>query len=449
MGRRKRSTRVTASETEAWRHRPRGCVVLSEAVRLHAKAELAVRAQTAQSDLAVVRGLGHARFPDGRRRLTVFSPPRRVDRSQHPLRTGLATKIYYRYDFFTPVIDAMEALAQKQRASTDAFGLFHKVKESEHQEPLHNLLDEPGGRFCATRTAAWTCGCCGTSDASTQIRMQDSIVCRCGVVVSTNAISTHREKLGALEVDDATQHADRVRDDSSTKFDRGPPSKDELRAAHRFSATATQLPTQRVAGLGRICDAARISAASAAKTKREDEVGRGEKLTLAEEARGVVVLQQLEALFKRIAPVEQSLRREARILADRVWFRASRHCRSCPQAEACEVRLTERKPVVIAAAALDIVVGVRLDLDDGSIDGARRQHAVDVRARLSRSAAFTHTSARGQVAAAKGIIEALSSVDFKPTKRCAGAPPQPKSAGATPQPKMAGATPQPKNDDIF
>jgi hypothetical protein len=162
---------------------------------------------------------------------------------EHPLKSGLPGKLYDRVDYITPVVDSMKRMQERSGQETeDAFGVFHVPRKRRKVEaPKHSFSQAPGGY------THWTCPVCGNNDQSTWHVYTDRTSCDCGVVVFMGSVvHTHREKLGALQDDDKTQHADAVVNKRTDKYDRSAPSKEERKLDRSMLGKATCLPGKRL-----------------------------------------------------------------------------------------------------------------------------------------------------------------------------------------------------------
>lgn len=408
----------------AWSARPYGCNSIREALQLAKK----------RKKLGIEDEDGGARIRRAERMIALLAEraaqraktPKFCQRGQHPLRTGRPGQTYQSVDFVTPIVDAIDFM--HERSVHDVFGFFDLTVRirSGPSDPVEKRTEERERASAAGETlaggahgkeAGWKCPCCANTDASLQTALKESIVCKCGFVVSTNAlVSTHREKLGAEEAEDSTQHADRVFDKGFDRFDRPAATAAERRKQREVAGRVTNV-AGRVKGLGRMCDAARLSDREAAKESRASDVKAGLALTVNEETRLFESLVHLEQMCVQLAPVDDVVARRVKTLTDQMYHLCIRHCRVCTELSSCDLRLKERNCIIIASSAFELVVE-RLIHGEDEIQGTTRQHLIDLQTRMQRSPIFSNASSLAQITTAKAMMSILISPGFDAEKRC-------------------------------
>jgi len=465
MGRSSKRPRrtFTPKESDAWSHRPflfKG--TLEAAVALHATdaategllvAYATGRDATDATDATDAQWRRNRKLAEDRRRLRAERAmvPEECYRHEHPLRTGRRDKLYRKYDFVTLICDALTRLVEGH-AADDAFGLFDpspkRRRVGDAAEDAAEAADEArrkekearrvvGGNFGTY--SGWKCPCCANTDVRLQVQLKEALVCKCGFVVRLGGemVATHREKLGAEECDDKTQHADRVRERTHDKYDRPAQSADERRREWRYAGKVSSIGG-RIKGLGRVCDAQRLAEQTAAKEALQVEVEAGRALTRTEGGKGIKVVEHCDAMFKALAPVDRIVARTVRKEADRVWTMAALHSRKCTRVDCCELRIVERHPSIIGGAVFDLALE-RLIHGELDFEGSTRQHFIDLQTRMQRSPAFNNTSCLTQMATTKAMVNVMQSAGFDADRACSPAPP-PAPPAAAAAAAAAGAT---------
>ena len=438
-GKKKGPTRsYTAHESRAWSLRPYGCNTMTDALehyRTHDEKYMAQREQIQQLTDA------------SKRRREWEAIPEWCYKNEHSLKMGRKGRLYHKSDLVGPIIDSMRLLHEGN--SDDALAMFGEMdiqkkklrkndgydeQEEKEQKKLERemAMREPGAKHEAFLKAqlapAWECACCSNTDIKTQVQHKDALLCPCGFVVRIGGpiIATHREKLGAEEGEDKTQHADRPYDPNRDKYDSDHiPTVAERRNQRKFSSQVTKVGS-RAKGmkLGRLCDVQRMTEEMSSKEWRAQDVANGTKLTPKDETKGYNIIEQINKLAKQLAPVEHEVKRVLRREADRVWHTACRHCRTCTRTECCELRLIERTPAIIAASVFEMTIE-RLLHDEASDVRVTREHLLDVQQRMQRCSVFTNTPAMTQMATAKAMINIMRASDFDAEIICAPSLPNP------------------------
>lgn len=415
----------TPQESEAWSHRPylfKGS--LADAVRLHK--------EYADPDAEVMQWRRQIAGEMKRRASAYESTPAYCYPHEHPLRCGRPGQSYWKHDFVTPICDSLTRMVEGN-AIDDAFGIFEPPAKKKRASLLDEAEEahrkeaekrrEPGANFVAgPPPPTWTCPCCANTDVRLQVQLKDALVCKCGYVVHLGGVmvATHREKLGAEESEDKTQHADRVREQTFSKYDRPALTLDERRKERRYAGKISNIGG-RVKGLGRMCDAQRISEQTAAKENHQTEVDAGRALTRIEENRGFKIVAHCDDMFQSLAPVDRAVQRTVRKEVDKVWTMAVLHGRKCKRPDCCEVRMLERNRGIIGGAIFDLTLE-RLIHGDIEFDGSTRQHFIDIQTRMQRSPAFNNASCITQMSTVKAMINVMQSDDFDVNQPCSPAP---------------------------
>ena len=365
-----------------------------------------------------VRGLGVIRRQS---KAMLSKTPEWCYRHEHPLRVGSPGKLYMRYDFVSPIMDSMSRSYERIGGQNeDAFGVFlppRKRRKVEAAAAEKTAKARPVGSV-----TIWTCKGCGSTDEHSLLVQNEATCCPCGVVVFMGSmVRTHREKLGAAADEDKTQHADALYSKSSDKYDRSAPTNEERHAERRLSGKASNLPGKRLKGFKRMCDAQAHIEKKAANEQLAAAIENGTAVEFTESGKFAKILAQLDSIFRQLAPVDHSVRRNTRIVMDNLWIAAVRHCRGCERQNCCELRLVERSPNIIASAVFHHALEGMLH---GTVDdsGTTREHLLDLQVRTQR--ATTNPSKLTQIGTAKAMINIFTAVGFDPDVNCAPPPAQ-------------------------
>lgn len=366
---------------------------------------------------------------------------------EHPLGVGDPQTLYSKYDYIQPIRDSISRLRDRIAGATgDVFGLWEPTAKRRRVSTRDELLSSSSSaaaagasaadaasaapplaeltRFAATRLYApgvpepvqWKCPQCKNTNLNTLVHDKESTACPCGVVVAFHGpmVDTHRERLGAKEEDDATQHADsrtRGKTHAEATFDRAPVSRDQTRNERLEAARMTNVAA-RVKGLGRMCDAKAL----VDKERARDTQARSE-LSSREEVKCVRILEAAEELFKTLGPVDFAVKRQVRMAVDALWTDAVRHSHACRRARCCELRLVDRSPFIIATSVFAVTVD---RIIDGRIEavGTRREHILELQTRMHRSAEFNNASSLTQMCTARAMISLMQTEGFDPKTLC-------------------------------
>ena len=356
---------------------------------------------------------------------------------EHPLRIGLKGKLYHRSDCIQPIIDGMTRLLTRHSSRGDLLGLFEPPIKRQRQtvvtatavmlQSIHATHTTRSESARHRPPGHWKCTVCGNDDQSLCMQELDALVCPCGTVARAGGrlVSTHREKLGAAEGDDATQHADCVILSRRDRFDCAPQTSQERRweqrSACRLSSTAAS-GNRGATRVGRVCDAEREIERMAHRERRDMN-----NLTAREELKLQRVLEALQSIFQMLN-VAEAIRRVVRIEADVAWNKAIAHSRCCTASstlERRELRMQDRSAHTIASAVFESAVERLLD---GVVDIAQveRTHVLELHGRMQRLPTFNNPSARTQISTVKNIIARIYSTDVNLKAPCVAAqPPQP------------------------
>lgn len=426
-------------EINAWRGRPYGCSDLKDALE---------HARLADPDYQKQRDKIAKSIERTKRQREWAATPEWCYRHEHPLKMGRKGRMYHRSDVVGPILDAMTLMyegktddplnlfvemdqARKKRRKKDGYDEAEEKEQARIERERQLRVDPHAKREAYLKemnAPAWVCACCGNTDIHTQVQHKDALLCPCGFVVRMGGalISTHREKLGAEEGEDKTQHADKPREQRVHWADSDRvPTVAERRNERKYSAQLTKVGS-RAKGmkLGRLCDVQRMTDEAAAKEQRDADVRLGLKLSPKDETKGWNIIAEINNLAKQLAPVEHEVKRVLRMSAERTWHTAVRHCRTCTRSDCCELRLVERTPAIIAASVFETTIERMLHDEDSEVR-VTRQHLLDVQLRMQRSSAFTNASSITQMNTAKAMINIMQAPDFDADIICAPTLPNP------------------------
>jgi len=371
-------------EIAAWSRRPHGCTDLKRSIELvHDDLDdmrLRARSRKLAHDCVV-------------RKFKWEATPEWCYTHEHPLRCGIPGKLYMRSDVFGPIVDAMTRMRQGLNTS-DAFDVFGDVSKKKKRKMA--FVEEASSSERKPSCFGWECSCCGNRDVRLQIQTKDSLVCPCGAVVRMGGeiVSTHREKLGAAEEDDRTQHADAVRVRRTDKYDHAPVGADELRCNHR--------------------SASRRAHPEPVPNATREHVELSSRETLKQER----ILEATEKIFKKLMPVDQVIKRQVRIEVDRLWLDSVVHSKICTASGCCQIRLQDRTASIIASSVFEITVN-RIINGEIIVDQLDREHIIDLHVRMQRSPAFSNVSSMTQMSSAKAVISIMQEPDFNACAPCA------------------------------
>lgn len=411
----------TAEENSAWSNRPRGCFSLDEAIKLWRARDVNmsdgdVRKRDAMLTVAEMK----------KHRAAWDLIPERCYPHEHPLRTGRPGVLYHKSDYVGPILDAMMCMHEKLNANGDVFNVLERPakKKRGHKQvgeirPDSSMAASLERRRVAFKRPAWACFGCGNTDVKSQVVMKEATSCPCGVVVMVGSVvNTHREKLGASEEDDKTQHADKPYESKTDKYDRPPQTTEERRVQRRCAGKITNVGS-RAKGLGRLCDVQRISEQLAQKdVDARADLDQRQILKLQR------ILEETERMFSQLAPVDHAVKRTVRRAVDVVWTDSVKHGHACQSNPGCELRLADRSAFIIAAAVFEITIDriITREIEPDQLD---HEHVVDLQMRMQRSAAFNNNSSLTQMATAKVMIRLMQEAGFDPRVECQLCQPMP------------------------
>lgn len=432
----------TSQEARAWRIRPYGCHTLKDALE-HARRN---DPEHMYQHEKLITSINVAK-----RKREWEETPGWCYRHEHPLKIGRKARMYHKSDLVGPIIDAMTMLhegktddplnffvdmdvVKKRKRRKDGYDEAEEKQEA-HRERERVLRDDPVAAHDAYKKQcfgpAWTCACCGNTDVKTQLQHKDALLCPCGFVVRIGGefVSTHREKLGVAEGEDKTQHADKSHGNRVHWADSDyVPTVAERRTERKYSGQVTKLgdKDRRTKGIkiGRLYSAQQMSDERATKQQLQIDIINGTKLAPKDETKGWNIISEINNLTKQLAPVEHNVKRKLRQEADKIWFAAVRHCRTCTRTECCELRLIERTQAIIAASVFETTIE-RMLHDETSDVAVTRQHLLDVQMRMQRSSAFNNSSSITHMNTAKAMINIMQSPEFDPAIICAPTLPNP------------------------
>lgn len=335
-------------------------------------------------------------------------------RHEHPLRSGLPRKRYARTDYVTPLCDAIRALHSPfaHKAMVDLMRMNNKRLRT-----VHTQL--PRETECRQRSfATWRCTRCGNASASSLIVEHDATTCPCGAVQAGGAlVATCRDRLGTLEEDDDTVHADLpcasqrdvYADATGSLYAR------RQRRLHDLQRQSTMAGT-RTKGFGGIRSAQRLTLEGAAKHEHQLRILGGSALCEKEELRLIKVFIKIEQMLRQMSPVDNAVQRAVRMDADGVWHKAAKHRRGCSRGCNCRRDLNRFGVGIISTALLDTTFERLLDGQSGPdpdvVSTGMRAHLESLRLQLRRSLAFnTSTTFATHLALASSVIRCLHATE--------------------------------------
>lgn len=428
----------TREELEAWANYPLAeltrCGTLQAAVRWCSRHLEGRRADG--------RVIGGRQAPAGERKRRLDALPDMCYKHEHPLKCGRPGKLYGLHDHLGPIIDAITMMYESVRGtrnSLDAFGLFdeqahtkrHGCKRKrdgyDEQEDAEERLRQTAQavrRGSVTQDTRWRCEVCGNDDAALIVASTDGRCCPCGTMVRGALIDDGEEWRCHADDGAAKNEAKKRADHASVPqiqkdVEHGPVPPEERKAERaRQRATAGKVTGVHTgSGLGRgLSDAQRI-----VERGRERDMRAQSGLSDREELKRIRILEELEKIFKKLKPIDHNVRKEVRRGAVALWLDAVRHAGACSRTSCCELRLVDRSPFIIASSVLALTVD---SLIDGKmcIEAIEREHLVDLRVRMRRSAEFSNASSLTQMATAKRMIDLMQAPEFASCVPCAALP---------------------------
>ena len=406
----------SSEEVTAWSARPRGCLSLADAIRLWKRPPRPVLRRTVSTD----------EF---------------CSRRTHPLHTGAVRKLYRRDDFLSPVLDSLHGLLAvassdclgglfvlptKRARSDDAPATTATTTSAMDGAPFTPFAFAPSPPAPpvppapsappapAAPSAPSTCRGCGAGPAALMRTREGNVCGQCGAA-STRTVSECRQKLGASEADDKTQVADRVVAPRVDRFDAAPPTAQQDRLARLNASKTFGLAGARIGNrYGRLHQAQAICDRQAAKSLAVQELAAGIVLEPRERIRQRAVFKAAEDLFTTLAPIDHSIKRRVRILADCVFVRSCAHCHVCTDAH-CTLRLCDRSASAVASAVLQKIVDSAVAECDNSA-GERPLRALQNR--MENTISLTNRHSGATATCILSAVDRLADQDFDATRCC-------------------------------
>ncbi len=443
---------ISNSDSISWQNRPFGCKSICEA-RLHfqkdPKLEQARRIFKAWEMLANI--------------------PERVFKDEHPLKVGMPLRDYSKFDYFTPIIDAMNRTHAK-RKSDDIFDVFSEIKQrKQRRREIDNPTDVDGvplnynefhelalserrkqqilsydNRIGGTEgtiklESSWRCPNihCNNKYQSKCTTSEEGLVCICGIVVGTKIdTSDYRQKLGADECDDKTQRADAPKQTSLQKCDMDViPSVRERREQRRGAERLTNVPA-RVKGYGKLWEARQ----KVDECNRKDSVTKAFDVTMTsyEDTKGWRIQEELQNIQIKLGNADPLIMREVRRVADLVWTRSVAHSRICSSRsgnDGCDLRLTERPAAVIAQAVFEYTID-QYSTGSKRLDGVATATVVDLKQHYNRKLPQRTPTAGGHMNLCKICVKLVHEAKNAHIEKCGPCAPacgfEKRSAGKKP-----------------
>lgn len=370
-----------------------------------------------------------------KRRLSAL--PDMCYRHEHPVRCGRPGKLYGKHDRIDPIIDALTMMydtVRGGRSACDALGLFSDQPEVKRQRGNRQRdgYDEQEDAEERSRQTAhdvrcgklnldtrWSCEHCGNNDLVSIVASGDGS-CQCGVVVPGVLIDGGEEWRchadDGAEKNDAKKRADlekapRLPND----IENGPPPASERKAERGKQRAAAGKATgiHTGSGMGRgLAEAQKII-----ERGREREMRARSELSDREELKRTRILEELEKMFRKLKPIDNSVCKEVRRRASDLWLSAVRHAAVCTLSSCCELRLVDRSPFIIASSVfsltIDAIIGGSVRLET-----LEREHLIDLQMRMQRSSEFNNASSLTQMATAKRMIDLMQESQFCASTPC-------------------------------
>ena len=310
---------------------------------------------------------------------------------QHPLHTGLPGKLYSRYDYVTPVADAIGQFVILRQ--TKMHGDFQKALEQEVrarrpavQPPVKTIVKKPAKKASLSehpnpqayfegkvdrmnRTPAEAqeaqskedrqCATCGELLTRLNVEMtldKDGWVCKCGSVVEgRNAHSLHREK-NCDESEDNTQRAEKVYEPKQSLYEKPTPSAEEARKM-RVQEQSLRFVSTRAAkksGVGFAPQTLNRQAAVEARRNGTKTENNPYGWSATELTRGDQLMRLMESLIEKHGPISTMIAFHLRSNTAVFWDRVVRHDRVCSQmSHVCKVKLSNRSLRTVAESVFD------------------------------------------------------------------------------------------------
>lgn len=302
--------------------------------------------------------------------------------SSHPTRCGYSNKLYYMYDYVSPILDSLVRLQNRMPCLT--VEQFLKVS----REKLSTSDD------CANRlTSSALCPECKTQNPmDCEIDEEGFTVCKeCGIVLGRS--DTAHEYKDTHTTDKSMARADAPKESRRDRF-----ASTAVGSSSGGKGTAAPGNARAVAQL---CHAARR--ADAVSEKSENTLSRHENKKLG------AVLQATDNLMCSLHPVDDRIQRVIRMTTERTFRRGVQHMKVCTHAQ-CQMPLVKRPSIVIAHNCFVYAVE---ELASGSCEavGVNKTQISNLHAKVKANAYFNSTNS-SQHQVCNAMIHCLASSDI-------------------------------------
>ena len=303
-----------------------------------------------------------------------------VFREQHPLGCGRKGKRYHLYDRIEPLVDCIsdmhKAISQLRSWTMVARGLRKSAKAqlasviSSQNAMRHSVL----------------CVACGTTNPSKlKVDKESFLVCDCGAVNGRSGYG-----------DDYSESRDAQRRRGEGPSCGAP--------GGRMPATVPSAE-QRRRGMG-----AAMHISDRATAPVESDLPPRVKSKLQS------VVEHIDRLAARLAPIDHEVVAEVRRTADRVMRVSHRHSKHCCKS-ACTLNICDRPPQVIGAKCF--VYAVEKLCSGTGIAGVSKQTLASLHQRVRNSHLFSLRENNVQHEGCAAAIAAIDAEDFELTRACA------------------------------
>jgi hypothetical protein len=348
-----------------------------------------------------------------------------VTQEHHPLRCGIPGKLYNKSDFVTPLCDVMHLL----HSSAYGFGLSQLMQRARKSTAKdRNAVEGFGTTVTATfqpgaaaltavrpahkvslqapradRTAGPYCISCKNSNpVKFTINNEGFRVCECGIVngldnYGVNFSETH-------STNNNTARADAVCDSHEHRLDSSRNATSLSRRQKEVLQRSSVVP-ESVKRASRLGHATKVVAAAAELALPLMTKGQARKLT--------TVVDTINKLATQIAPVDESIVRQVRRTADRLFCRSVEHSRCCGKSS-CHRSLFDKSARVIACKCF--VYTIEKAANGDGIDGVSKQTLTALQFKINNSHVFNAHDNAAQSMSCIGILVALDSEDM--TRPC-------------------------------
>lgn len=329
-------------------------------------------------------------------------------------------------------MDVMSDMSR--RGDQDVFGvstLLEKQRKRFRAQTAEKaaLEQQAGQEHDEKKRVRWhvfTCSGCGNHNSASLTLTREGSVCSCGVVHGMNLVSTHRQKLGALQEDDPTVVGDMKTLPKNDKYD-GPPLTTEearLQRLHRGKTGSSGLGGRRFGnGLGRICDAQVHCDKTASQEIVEREARDGIALMPRDMIKQRNVLKELEEHFKTVNLTSRPIKRLVRMKLDKLYVQSVQHSYRCSNHAVCDARICERHASCIAAVGFHYEMNRLVKLheineDANEFEGVDIPLLKEIYSRIKRSSVLQLLVPNAQLVACLQSLTALDAPTFDFMREC-------------------------------